>query len=182
LLILSVPVGAGLVHAGNTNFARYYLATTLGLLLLISDAAAAAIAARPAVRLGALLLGGALVASSLYRDALLIAVERGRPAAPVADMAALSPSGARIAFRQPRLKGVVAVAAEETGYAARFAGGCDHADFLLEVQLRWSPPLPTTTTRCGVPMVAIDSAVSIPITGDSWVLYRPQALAKPQGR
>ena len=179
LLILAVPIGAGFVHAGNTNFARYYLTSALGLLLLISDAVAGGISGRPAARAAALLLAGVVVALSLYRDSLLIAIERGRPDGPVADMAALSPTGARIAFRQPRLKGVVAVAAEEAGYAARFAGGCDRADFLLQVQLRWSPPLPRTTTRCGVEMVAIDSSVTIPITGDSWVLYRAKSLAKP---
>ncbi|WP_196233171.1 hypothetical protein, partial [Sphingomonas segetis] len=94
----------------------------------------------------------------------------------------LSPSGARVAFTTPRLKAVVAVAAERAGYGARFAGGCDPADFLLAAQLRWSAPPPSTITRCGVTMVAIDSSITIPITGDSWVLYRPQELAKPEGR
>lgn len=182
LLVLCVPVGLGLVRSGNTSFARYYLTSAVGLLLLISEGVTRGISARPVIRAVALLLAATLVTLCLYRDALLIPIERGRPGAPVGDMAALSPAGARIAFRQPRLKGVVAVAAEERGYPARFAGDCDPADFLLEAQLRWSPQLPRTTTRCGVEMDAIDSATAIPITGDSWVLYRAKSLAKPQGR
>ena len=182
LLILAVPLGAGLVHAGNTNFARYYLTSAVGLLLLTADAVARGFATRPVFRAAALVLAGVILGLGLYRDSLIVSVGRGRPAAPVADMAALSPGGARIGFRQPRLKGVIAVAAEEAGYAARFAGGCDRADFLLAVQLRWSPPLPRTTTRCEVQMDAIDLSTTIPITGDSWVLYRAKSLAKPQGR
>lgn len=182
LLILAVPVGAGLLRAGNTSFARYYLASALGLLLLISDWIARGLDGRRAVRACAAAVLVALLGVSLYRDSALISVDRGRPAAPLADIAALSPAGARIAFTQPRLKGVVAVAAEEAGYPARFAGGCDPADFLLAAQLRWSPPPPSTTLRCGVEMVAIDSSVTIPITGDSWVLYAPQELANARGR
>jgi hypothetical protein len=182
LLILAVPLGAGLLQAGNSSFARYYLTSAVGLLLLLSEWLGRGIAGRPAVRTSAMAAVVAFVAVGLYRDSLLIALDRGRPAVPVADMAALSPSGARVAFTTPRLKAVVAVAAERAGYGARFAGGCDPADFLLAAQLRWSAPPPSTITRCGVTMVAIDSSITIPITGDSWVLYRPQELAKPEGR
>lgn len=182
LLIVAVPLGAGLVQAGNTSFARYYLASAVGLLLLVADWIGRGLAGRPAVRAGAAILSVAIVAVSLYRDSILISLDRGRPAAPVADMAALSPSGARIAFTQPRLKAVVAVAAERTGYAARFAGGCAPADFLLAAQLRWAAAPPATMTRCGVAMKAIDSSTTIPLTGDSWVLYQPQELAKLRGR
>jgi hypothetical protein len=182
LLILAVPVGAGLLQAGNSSFARYYLASAMGLLLLLSDWIGRGLAERPPVRIAAATVAVALLAMNLYRDSQLISLDRGRPAKPVADMAALSPGGARIAFTTPRLKAVVAVAAERSGYKARFAGGCDRADFLLAAQLRWSSPPPPTTTRCGITMVAIDSSVTSPITGDSWVLYRPQELAKPEGR
>ena len=182
LLILAVPLGAGLLQSGNTSFARYYLASAIGLLLLVSEWIGRGFAGRGEARVGAFVLAAALLAVSLYRDSQVIAFDRGRPDGPVSDMARLSPTGARIAFTQPRLKAVVAVAAERTGYAARFAGGCDKADFLLAAQLRWSPPPPRITTRCGVAMVAIDSSVTIPITGDSWVLYRPQELAKLRAR
>jgi hypothetical protein len=175
LLIVAVPLAAGLGRAGNTEFARYYLTSAIGLLLLISDWIARGLRDRPAVRAGAAMLLVTVVGVGLYRDSLLIAVDRGRPARPVADMAVLAPSGARIAFAEPRLKGVVAVAAERTGYPARFAGGCAPADFLLAAQSRWKPT-PASVERCGVPMQAIDSSVTVPLTGDSWVLYRARNL------
>ncbi|NUQ17429.1 MAG: hypothetical protein HOP95_03095 [Sphingomonas sp.] len=175
LLIIAVPLGAGLVRSGNSEFARYYTASAIGLLLLISDWIARGLKDRQAVRAAAALLLVVLAGVGLYRDSLLIGADRGSPARPVADMAALAPSGARVAFAEPRLKGVVAVAAEQTGYRARFAGSCTHADFLLASQSRWKPT-PANVIRCGVPMDAIDSSVTVPLTGDSWVLYRARSL------
>ena len=175
LLIVAVPLAAGLVRSGNSEFARYYTASAIGLLLLISDWIGRGLKDRPAVRAVAAVLLVTVVVAGLYRDLVLIGVDRGSPSRPVADMAALAPSGARVAFAEPRLKGVVAVAAERSGYAARFAGGCSRADFLLAAQSRWKPT-PAKVVRCGVPMVAIDSSVTVPLAGDSWVLYRARSL------
>jgi hypothetical protein len=175
LLILAIPLLAALLRPGNAGFARYYLVSAVGLLLLMSDWIARGLADRPAVRACAAALLAILVGAGLYRDSAMIALDRGRPDVPVADMAALSPHGARIAFAEPRLKGVVAVAAERSGYKARFAGGCAPADFLLAVQSQ-GRMLPTTVDRCGIRMEAIDSSVTVPITGDSWVLYRAKPL------
>jgi hypothetical protein len=180
LLIVAVPLAAGLVRAGNTEFARYYMTSAIGLLLLISDWIARGLKDRPAVRATAAVLLVTVLGVGLYRDSLLIGVDRGSPARPVADMASLAPSGARIAFAEPRLKGVVAVAAERTGYPARFAGGCAPADFLLAAQSRWKPT-PARVVRCGVPMQAIDSSVTVPLTGDPWVLYRAGSLQSFRG-
>lgn len=177
LLIIAVPLGLAVIRAGNTSFARYYLASAIGLLLLVSEWIGRGLSSRTQVRAAAAVLIVALLAVGGYRDSQLVALDRGRPARPVADMAALAPSGANVAFAEPRLKGVVAVAAERTGYAARFAGGCTRAEFLLAAQSRWTRA-PATVKRCGVAMDAIDSSVTIPLTGDSWVLYRAQELAK----
>ena len=175
LLILAVPLAAGLVRAGNTSFARYYLATALGLLLFRSEWIGRGVAARIQVRAAAALLVVTFAGASLYRDSQLIAVERGRPAAALGDMARLDPSGARIALAEPRLKAVVAVAAERSGYPLRFVRGCAPADFLVAAQSRWSAT-PSSVERCGVRMQAVDSSVTIPLTGDSWVLYRAKSL------
>ena len=176
LLILTVPVGLGVARAGNTSFARYYLASAIGLVFLLSEWIGRGLSARPAVRAAAMSLVAVLLLAGGYRDWTVLTVERGRPAAPVMDMAAIDPAGARIAFDAPRLKAVVAVAAERTGYRARFAGGCDRADFLLASQSRWKEPLPPTIHRCGFAMQAIDSSTTISLTGDSWVLYRARNL------
>ena len=175
LLVLSVPLGLGLVRSGNTSFARYYLASAVGLLLFMADWIGRGLSSRPTARVAAAVLCGVFAVVSVYRDWVLIAIDRGRPAAALADIADISPQGARIAFAEPRLKGVVAVAAERTGYAARFAGGCAPADFLLAAQTRWTSA-PASVERCGVRMQAIDSSITTPLTGDSWVLYRAKPL------
>ena len=180
LLILAIPVAALVLRPGNTSFARYYLASGLGLLLLMCDWIGRGLAGRTAVRAAAAILIATLVGVSLCRDAQVIRVDRGRPAAALADMAAMSPSGARIAFAEPRLKAVVAVAAERTGYDARFAGSCSPADFVLAAQSRWKPT-PARIERCGIAMQAVDSSMTIPLTGDSWVLYRAKPLQSPEG-
>ena len=181
LLILVVPLGILAVRAGNSGFARYYLMSAVGLLLFLSEWIARGLAGRPAVRIVAATLVVAVVIVSLYRDSVLIREQRGRPDSALADIAALSPAGARIAFAELRLKGVVAVAAERSGYPARFARDCAPADFLLASQSRWAPT-PMLIESCGIQMQAIDSSVTIPLTGDSWVLYRPKSLAKLRGR
>ncbi|HEY8435313.1 MAG TPA: hypothetical protein VIK68_11995, partial [Sphingomicrobium sp.] len=172
LLILTVPIGLAIARAGNTSFARYYLASAIGLLFLSSEWIGRGLSGRLAVRAAAASVIAVLLLSGAYRDAVIVIGERGRPSAPVMDMARLDPGGARVAFDAPRLKAVVAVASEQTGYRARFAGGCDHADFLLASQSRWKAPLPATIHRCGIAMQAIDSSTTIPLSGDSWVLYR----------
>ena len=113
------------------------------------------------MRAGAALLAVTMLAVGLYRDSLLIALDRGRPGAVLADVAALSPSGARIAFAEARLKAVVGVAAGRTGYPARFAAGCAPADFLLAVQSRWAAP-PTSFERCGATMQSRAGSLAIP--------------------
>ena len=158
LLILLVPTGIFAVHAGNSSFARYYLTSAIGLLLLLCDWIARALGGRPAMRIGAAALVVTLLAVSLYRDCVLIRIDRGRPAAALADIASRSPAGARIAFAEPRLKAVVAVAADRTGYPAHFAGGCAPADFFLASR---SPGVvaPRSIERCGVSMEAIEFVV-----------------------
>ena len=175
LLVLTVPLGILVIRGGNSGFARFYLASAIGLLLFASDWIARGLQARPPARTAAAALLAVLVGVGLYRDAAAISLDRGKPDASLADMAALQPAGARIAFAGPRFKAVVAVAAERTGYAARFAGGCMPADFLLAPQSR-GVPTPLTVVHCGRPMEAIDSSVTIPLTGDSWVLYRAKPL------
>jgi hypothetical protein len=175
LLILVVPVGLFAVRAGNSGFSRYYVTSAIGLLLLLSDWIARGLRGGTQTRVAAGALVATLIGVSLYRDYILILEVRGTPAAALEHVAAVAPRGARIAFAEPRLKGVVAVAANQSGYRARFAGGCSPADFLLGSQSR-SVTTPALVYRCGVRMDAIDSFLTIPLIGDSWVLYRAEPL------
>ena len=180
LLILAVPLGALVIRAGNSGFARYYLASVIGVLLLASEWIARGLAGRPPVRTAAALLLVTAMGVAAYGDSELIQLQRGMPARPVSDMAVVSPAGARLALDQPRFESVVTVAALRRGYAVHFAGGCAPADFLLAAQSRWTPT-PVTVERCGVQLKAIDSSVTIPLTGESWVLYKRESLQRLEG-
>jgi Dolichyl-phosphate-mannose-protein mannosyltransferase len=175
LLVFAVPIAIAVLRANNSGFARYYLMSAVGLLLIMAEWIAHGLEGRSAKRAAAGLLVVTLTGASLWRDSLLIKADRGRPDVPVRDMASLSPSGASVAFAEPRLKAVVAVAAERIGYRARFAGGCESADFFLAAQPD-RPHWARTIERCGVEMDAIDSSVATRLTGDSWVLYRAKTL------
>ena len=61
LLILAVPLAAAVIRPGNTEFARYYLASAIGLLLFISDWIGRGLRNRPTIRAGAALLVVTLV-------------------------------------------------------------------------------------------------------------------------
>ena len=175
VLILAVPMGVFLLRVGNAGYARYYLASALGLLLLMADWIGRGLAARGAPRTAASALLAVLLLTSGIRDWRLIGLERGEPDRPVRDMAALAPAGANVALAQPRFEAVAKLAAAHAGYPLRFAVGCSVAQFALAAQERGTATRPTVR-RCGVTMRAIDSSVASPITGDSWVLYRAESL------
>ena len=175
LLILGVPVAVFVLRPGNAGYARYYLASGLGLLLLMSEWIGRGLAARGAPRAAAGALLAIILLASGIRDFRLIALQRGEPDRPIRDMVALSPAGTDLALPQPRLEAVVKLAAQRIGYPLRFAGRCDPAEFALVAQERWSA-IPSSIHRCGVMMRATDSSIASPITGDSWVLYRAESL------
>ena len=176
LLILAIPLGAAIVRPGNTGFARYYLTSSIGILLFLSEWIARGLGEKTLpIRVAAATLLAALVGISFYGNSLAIDLERGRPGATVADMATFSPSGARVALAQQRLQAVVEVAAAERNYPLQFESGCAPAEFLLSVQ---NPThlAPSQVMRCGIAMEAVDSSKTIALTGDSWVLYRARNL------
>ena len=180
LLILAVPIGALVLRVGNSGFPRYYLASVIGVLLLASEWIARGLAGRTGIRAAAAVLLVTVIGVGAYRDAELIELQRGMPARPVGDMAAISPAGAHLALDQRRLESVVTVAALRRNYAVNFATGCAPADFLLAAQSRWTAT-PATVERCGVQMKAIDSSVTSPLTGESWVLYKRESLQRLEG-
>src|SRR5690348_7259647 len=71
LLILTVPVGLAVARAGNTSFARYYLASAIGLLLLLSEWIGRGLAGRPAARAAAASLFAVLLLAGIYRDGIV---------------------------------------------------------------------------------------------------------------
>jgi hypothetical protein len=175
IFILSVPVGVALVQSGNSNFARYYLSSAIGLLLLVSEWIARGLEKNGSARAGAVILLGVLVLAGLWRDSQLIEVQRGHPDGAVALMEQRTPSGARVALDPKRLEGELRVAAWRAGYGVTIAKGCAPADYVLAAQERWRPT-PAAIDHCGIHMRALGSSVTSPLTGEAWVLYAVENL------
>lgn len=170
ILILGVPLGAALVQSGNSGFARYYLASAIGLLFLVSEWIARGLTKRPAVRAAAATALAALVLVGLWRDSELIELQRGQPDGAVALMIQHSPNGARVALDPKRLEGALSVAALRDRYPLTIAKGCAPADYVFAAQLRWEPT-PAAIHHCGITMRALGSSVTSSLTGEAWVLY-----------
>ena len=175
ILILAVPLGAGLVQSGNSGFARYYLSSAIGLLLLASEWIGRGLGKGGAARVAAAALLGVVVLAGLWRDSLLINLQRGRPDGPVAFMEQRSPHGARVALDPKRLEGPLTVAAHRAGYGIGIAKGCAPADYVLAAPLPMVRASPTIT-RCGVTMRALAWSATSTLTGDAWILYGPKTL------
>lgn len=189
ILILTVPLAAALLHPGNAGFARYYLASAIGLLLLIADTFAHALGRKGVSRGLALVALAFILASDLRRDAELIALGRGRAEAAVARI------GTRpVALEPARLEAALTLAAGRRGQSLSIAHGCDPADFVLASHGRFDRAQPAIE-RCGATFRAVESGRTTPLSGDAWTLYAatslqtsrppvsgraPQAAARPQ--
>ena len=175
LLILAVPLAALLIRPGNAGFARYYLATAIGLLLLIAEVIGRAVEGggrRRVLGFAALILMGI---GSMLLDRELVLQQRGHPDGPVAAMAALAPAGAKLAIEPERLEATLQLAARVRGYPLDLARGCTPAPFLL-VGHGGFDPVRATIDRCGLRYLPIADGRTPPLSGDAWTLYRAGGL------
>ena len=174
LLILGVPAAAALLQPGNAQFARYYLCSAVGLLLLAAELIGRGLARAGGPRVAAASALSAIVVVGLWHNSQLVSSQRGRPDGVVQILAQRSPAGARVALDPWRLQGMMRIAATRAGYPLEIADGCAPAEFLVTAQRLTAAP--AEVVRCGTPMRAIGSAVGTPLTGDRWTLYRVQRL------
>lgn len=179
-LLLGVPLGAALAHAGNTGFPRYYLSSALGLLLLASEWIAFGLGKHGPMRAGAAALLFVLVLAGLWSDSELIGLQRGRLDGPVALMAKRSPDGARVSLDPKRLEAALTIAARRGGVLVTIVNGCAPADYVLAARPR-SEPTPATISHCGVRMRALGSSITSSLTGEAWVLYGAETLQSAGG-
>src|SRR5207253_11131056 len=160
ILVLGVPLAALLLRPGNAGFGRYYVSSLVGLLLLIPAIAGYALDRRGPIRWATAITLFAFVGLNLAADADVMRLRRGRPDAPIADIAKVSPTGARIAVDR-RYVAIVTVSATRAHYPVQFAKGCEPAKFLLIPQPEQRAAL-ATVVRCGVPMRKLDSSTTSP--------------------
>jgi Dolichyl-phosphate-mannose-protein mannosyltransferase len=175
LLILSVPLGVAVTRSGNPEFARYYLSSAVGVLLLASiwigrEMRAPAIRSALALAVLTIMVGG-----GLWGDAQLIKLRRGDPDRPLQIIQAQSTNRPTVAFAEERLKAVLIAAGERRGYRFTTASGCDPAEYLLGA--RWSlMPVRKEVVRCDTTWLLIDYGNSGRLSGEGWALYRSERL------
>jgi hypothetical protein len=169
MLILGVPAVIALERTGNALFARYYLCSAIGLLLLTSEWIAHAVR-KPGISRALCAAGCALfLITAAWRNGELIALKRGEPDRAVRIIAEEAPGGAQVAIGAERLFAPVMAAAERVDYPLSEAEGCAPAEFMIVVRTAASK---VTAMRCGRAMQAIAWSRTTALTGDSWVLYR----------
>ena len=175
VLILGVPLGIAVVQPGNAGFARYYLCSGIGLLLLLSEVLGHGLRRGPATRTGCAAVLALCVTLGLARDWQLIALQRGDPDRAVRSMAELSPGGASVTIEPRRFEAILRASAHRAGYAIRFGQACPGSDFVLRKRLADAGP-PGSIIRCGIRYDLIGSSRTIPLTGDAWLLYAAERL------
>lgn len=170
ILILAVPLGAALLQPGNAGFARYYLASALGLLLLLAQWIGHLLArggVQRAIGLAALAI---VTAACLWRDAQLIDLGRGRP-----DVAAALIGGQPVALQPARFEAPLSLAAGRRGAVLNVAQGCAPAKFVLAGHGRFDRPT-ASIVHCGIRYHRIAAARTTPLSGDAWTLYAATRL------
>lgn len=161
-----------LTQSGNSGFARYYLCTSVALLLLLGNRIGALIDAVGTRRLAGWTLLAALAASMLASDRKLIAAARGAPDQAIAVIKTAMPGGATLFIDYDRTRATVQVAAAQARYPMKIAGPeCgEPADFLLIAHFALKVPKPEVN-RCGSDWALIASRPSIGPSGEPWALY-----------
>lgn len=170
ILILAVPLAMALIRPGNAGFARYYLTSALGVLLLLAEWLGRAITSGGRLRQVALAVLVALTAAGLWRDAQLLAQGRGRP-----DVAVALIGTRPVALQPARLEAAMRLAANRRGHPLRIARGCAPAPFVLAGHGRFDRPF-ATMERCRITYRRIAAGLTTPLSGDAWSLYAAHRL------
>ncbi len=171
LFIIGVPLLILVERTGNAQFARYYLCSAIGLLLLGAEWIAQSVKAGRMQQALCAISCGLFLVTAAWRDGELIDLGRGQPDRAIRLMAGEAPHGARVGIDTYQLTAPMIVAAREAGYPVSLAGRCAPAEFMIVAREADSAPM---ATRCGRPMRAIGWSDAPDLTGDKWVLYRAE--------
>lgn len=170
ILILAVPLAAALLQPGNAGFARYYLASAIGLLLLLAEWLGHAFRQRGPSRVAAALALVLITGAALWRDAQLVELGRGR-----LDVAAALIGEQPVALQPGRLEAALSLAAQHRGNIVSVVRGCAPARFVLVGHGRFDRPA-AVIERCGTRYRWIAGARTTPLSGDAWTLYAATGL------
>ncbi len=176
LLIIAMPLAVAISQPGNSHYARYYLITSIGLLLWIGMwfGRAVILESRRLPILTVLL--PVLILSAAGID-ILHEEGRGRIDAAITAMQVAKPQSARVVIIEPRGEAPLRVAAGQAGYRLSIAvKDCANADFLF-VTRKAGDRDPAMSNWCGRRWSRVTGRDVSGPSGQSWSLYR--ALQSP---
>lgn len=171
LAIVAFPLTVAALQTMNAGHGRYYLLAGLALLLLIGEAAAAAIRSGGwkafVTGLGLAFFAGASVAADLD----LVVNQRGDVAGAVRALAARRPAGTSVTIDRETGLALMRVAAAQAGYKLQMMRGCPAGDYLFVDWFNGEMESFGPLTRCGRRYEPIVGSTSRGISGQNWTLY-----------
>ncbi|WP_380779232.1 hypothetical protein [Sphingomonas sp. R86520] len=168
--IVGLPVALALLRVGNTGIPRYFLLSSVGILLLLAGLLADGLGKRGATRAASAALLAIIVIACIRDDLSQAAKRRGDTGAAIATMAALRPNGATVLVEHVRPVATLRVGAAERGYRLRIVQDCPAPDF-LNVDLPDGRAAPRSTIRCAVRYRLLVLRRRGVLSGVDWALY-----------
>jgi len=178
--IVGLPLGLAVLRVGNTGMPRYFLLSSLALILLLAGLLADGLGKRGGIRLICAILLGTIVVASIHDDLSQAALRRGDTGAAITTMAAISPAGAAVLVDHLRPIATLRVAAAERDYPLKIAQDCPAPTF-LHVDFGDDAPASPATVRCGIRYrLAVVRRRAI-LSGVDWALYVRADLPENRG-
>jgi hypothetical protein len=168
--VVGLPATLAVLRIGNTGIPRYFLLSSVAMMLMVAGLLARGLTGHRATRAACLVVIPAIVVGCLYDDVSQAALRRGDSGAAIATMTAMAPSGASVLVEHLRPVATLRVAAAEAGYPLRIVDRCPAAMF-LHVDLADGTSAPRSAFRCGRAYRLLVVRTRSILSGTSWALY-----------
>jgi hypothetical protein len=170
LAIAGLPIALATLHIANTGMPRYFLLSSVAVLLLLTDLIATALTKGPRSRMLAALALTLLAIGMVHDIAQDIARRRGDIDAAIAGVRIEAPGGARVHVDHLQPVAPLRVAAATARYPLVLTGDCRRAQFVF-VDLDDGGAAAATTRRCGRLYTLRTVRRRGMLSGTDWALY-----------
>jgi hypothetical protein len=178
ILIASLPLAVAVIHPGNIQYARYYLASAVAMIILMAEWMGCFASKRGPMRIVVVVVLGATLSFSLLHDFDFIKRQRGHPERAISAIAGLAARGTSITIEFPGPEAGLSVAAAARDYPLRIKQDrCGTAPFHF-TQRGHSEPVLRQPRNCSAAMRLIASATASGPSGQSWAVYVRQGLPR----
>lgn len=179
--IVGLPLALALLRVGNTGMPRYFLLSSVALLLVLAGRLAESLGQRRPMRIASAAVLVVLIVAMIRDDLSQAALRRGDTGAAIATMTALAPNGATILVEHLRPIATLRVGAAETVYPLRIVDTCP-APMFVHLDLVDGAVAPRAIMRCGTAYRLRVVRRRGSLSGVDWALYaRAQLPEKRAG-